>query len=112
MNYPRAIKELRGINKLHNKGKRLFLQELKSAETVDDLKRIMENHLTVFFDEMNFMFSLSTSSLQLISDISKKSKTNQIDDFTEGKVSKTMNGIVDEVKKFRGEMQKKHIKGK
>src|SRR5918996_3942070 len=117
MNYKRSIKELDQIRRFRNKGKKLFLNELESANSIDDLKRIIKHHVTVFFDEINFMYSLSGRSLQLISDVSKRnkemSKSTEADDFSDGKVQKTMKGIVDEIQRFKEQKSRqKQSRGK
>jgi hypothetical protein len=63
------------------------------------------------------MYSLSGRSLQLISDVSKRnkemSKSTEADDFSDGKVQKTMKGIVDEIQRFKEQKSRqKQSRGK
>lgn len=110
VDFDKALEGLEDIRKKHNRGKEIFLRQLKSCKTIDDLKWIMDNHLIVFFDEMNFHMHMTKMSLGLIRDLNetfkKLPKTDESGEFEEGKVEKGMQGVIDEVLKFRDETSK------
>ena len=97
VNFDQALKGLEEIRKTHLEGKEIFLNQLKTCQTIDDLKWIMENHIKVFFDVMNFDLHMTKQSLQLIRDINE---TGEID---EGKVEQTMNTVIDTIQKYEKE---------
>jgi hypothetical protein len=107
-NFDKALEDLEDIRRYHNKGKKLFVSELNKCESVEDLKRIIKNHLIIFFDEMNFMYSLSGKTLKLIRHVNKTNKRSSIhnEEFTNGNVQKDMQSIINEVQKFKKERLK------
>lgn len=111
-NFDKSLEDLEDIRRLHYKGKKLFVDELNKCESLEVLKRIIKNHLIVFFDEMNFMFSLSGKTLELIHHINKTNKRLSIHngEFTNGNVQKDMQSIINEVQQFKKERLKQKNK--